>query len=207
MVGTHADPLGKGLPALGWIQAWLCMAVVLECRSMGSAAKSTKEPVSRLAVLSRYLYQCWGVGEDNGAHQLLCPQRGNAAGLRSAPVFPSVSQENPQIGPSIPRPLPSFSIGTLKYPQVFTAAMLQTSKTSVLLVVPWVFSASGFGESVFFLPSWLFPFKAPTSIFFPKPHLCPTYLPQCGHLSPSCAVCSVSPYTDFLGIQNDLVSI
>lgn len=46
---------------------------------------------------------------------------------------------------------------------------------------------------------------APAICFFHKPHLHTSYLPQCGLFSPSsCAVRSVSPQVNFLGIQNDL---
>ena len=45
-------------------------------------------------------------------------------------------------------------------------------------------------------------------LFSPKSPLYTSYLPQCGLISPtSCAVCSLSLQSDFLHIQNDLISV
>ena len=43
--------------------------------------------------------------------------------------------------------------------------------------------------------------------FLPQTTSTHFYLPQCGLLSPSCALCSVRPQISFLGIQNDLIFI
>lgn len=157
-------------------------------------------------------------------HPLRCaPRRGN--GLSQC------ISGSPQIVLCAPSYLTAFSTGTRQCPQDSISATPHTSKTLVFKPhwlqkcknQPHLFSQSVALGKFFpcvipfallslshtsFCDQGSLPSAAPMICFSPKPHLHISYLLLCGLLSlSSCAVCSVSPQINFLGIHNDVIFI
>lgn len=136
-----------------------------------------------------------------------------------------------------PRPLPPFPTGTPLSRPDMTPVIVWTSETSdfelhclykLAVVRPspfpshwfwgrfflvqspaccFTFSSLSLSLSLLSQGSGLLPLHSTHSSSLCKSTLHSSYLPQCGHFSPSrYAVCSLSPQMDLLGFQNDLIS-